>query len=196
VAVALFGTSADPPTEGHRVLLEGLLQRYPQVAAWASDNPMKQHGQPLAMRMALLEALIAAIGDPRLSLEASLSSPWAIETLERARRRWPDQELVFVVGSDLVAQIPRWRQARAVLEGCRLAIAPRQGWPLQEGELAGLEALGGRAEILTDLEVPGTASSHVRQGAPALGEVPAALRSLLLEHNLYGLAGPPSPPAP
>ena len=216
MTVALFGTSADPPTEGHRVLLEGLLQRYPQVATWASDNPLKQHGAPLALRSELLGTLVAAIHNPRLSLEPELSSPWAIETLERAGRRWPGQPLVFVVGSDLVAQIPRWRQAARLLQGCRLAIAPRGGWPLQSVELASLQQLGARTEIL-DVAVPATASSRVRQQAPAaqqaadappaeppatppaepvpaaLQEVPAALWPLLLQHNLYGLQGPPPP---
>ena len=100
--IALFGTSADPPTHGHRALLEGLLQLYPRVATWASDNPLKQHTAPLELRMALLGALVEAIGDPRLSLEQPLSSPWAMETLGRARQRWPRRQPVFVIGSDLV----------------------------------------------------------------------------------------------
>jgi len=214
LSVALFGTSADPPTEGHRVLLEGLLRHFPRVATWASDNPMKAHGQPLERRTALLAALVEAIGDPRLSLEPELSSPWAIETLQRAAARWPGEELVFVVGSDLVGQIPRWKEAPAVLRRCRLLVAPREGWPLQPAQLAVLEELGARPQIL-DLAVPGTASSHVRQAAPhasdaALEEVPTALRPVLLEHNLYGLGsdqagggpppgvleGPPEPAAP
>ena len=217
VAIALFGTSADPPTEGHRVLLQGLAGLYPRVATWASDNPMKQHGAPLEVRSALLGALVASINDARLAHEQELSSPWAIETLQRAERRWPNQELVFVVGSDLVPQIPRWREAAALLGRCRLAIAPRGGWPLDPHDLASLGSLGAQTEIL-DLEVPATASSRVRRrrapanpgpggdpaadppptppaADPALGEVPAALRPVLLEHNLYGLAGPPPPPA-
>ena len=164
MAIALFGTSADPPTEGHRVLLQGLLSLYPHVATWASDNPQKHHGAPLALRAELLGALVAAIHDPRLSLEQELSSPWAIETLERAARRWPGEPLVFVVGSDLVAQIPRWREASRLLAGCRLAIAPRGGWPVRSEELEALRRLGARLEVL-DLQVPATASSRVRQQA-------------------------------
>ena len=91
-AIALFGTSADPPTHGHRALLEGLLSHYPQVATWASDNPLKQHKAPLSLRTALLKALVEAIGDPRLSLEQKLSSPWTFETLKRARQRWPQAD--------------------------------------------------------------------------------------------------------
>ena len=164
MVIALFGTSADPPTEGHRVLLQGLLTLYPRVATWASDNPQKHHGAPLALRAELLGALVAAIHDPRLSLEQELSSPWAIETLERAARQWPGEPLVFVVGSDLVAQIPRWREASRLLAGCRLAIAPRGGWPVNSEELEALRRLGARLEVL-DLQVPATASSRVRQQA-------------------------------
>jgi nicotinate-nucleotide adenylyltransferase len=197
VVIALFGTSADPPTEGHRVLLQGLLSLYPRVATWASDNPQKHHGAPLALRAELLGALVATLHDPRLTLEQELSSPWAIETLERAARRWPGEPLVFVVGSDLVVQIPRWREASRLLGACRLAVAPRGGWPLRGEELAALRRLGASLDVL-DLQVPSTASSRVRRPEPEPGdplqEVPPALRPVLLEHNLYGLQGPLPPP--
>lgn len=193
--IALFGTSADPPTHGHRALLEGLLGLYPRVATWASDNPLKRHTAPLPLRMALLGALVEAIGDPRLSLEQQLSSPWAMETLALARRLWPRQEPVFVIGSDLVAQVPRWRGAADWLRGCRLAIAPRHGWLLQEDDLARLRQLGARPEILR-LQIPASASSGVR-ACPAEEQVPAELLPLLRRHDPYGLLQPrcasPSP---
>ncbi len=187
--LALFGTSADPPTCGHQVLLEALLQRYPAVATWASDNPLKQHGAPLAQRAQLLAALVASIGNPRLELAQDLSSPWAIETLERAQLRWPQAELVFVVGSDLAPQIPRWKQADQILSRCQLAIAPRGGWPLTAEHRHTLEQLGARLEVLP-VQVPATASSQVRRQLDP-SQIPAAVLPALLEHNLYGLASPP-----
>jgi nicotinate-nucleotide adenylyltransferase len=188
-AIALFGTSADPPTIGHRELLEGLLQLYPQVATWASDNPLKEHAAPLAARRDLLEALVAAIGDPRLQVMQELSSPWAVETLARARRLWPGCEPVFVVGSDLLPQMPRWREARQLLHGLRVAVVPRRGWPLRASDRQSLERLGARVEVLA-LEIPATASSAVRERLAA-GEsaalLPDELWPVLLQHNLYGL---------
>ncbi|MEB3263790.1 MAG: nicotinate-nucleotide adenylyltransferase [Synechococcus sp.] len=190
-AIALFGTSADPPTLGHRALLEGLLTLYPRVATWASDNPLKQHAAPLPLRSELLGTLVAAIGDARLEHRQELSSPWTIETLQRAAERWPEQSLVFVVGSDLVPQIPRWRSAEAILARCRLAVAPRQGWPLQPHDLEALRQRGARIDLLP-LWIPATASSAVRHVAdPA--QVPPELRPLLLQHNLYGFGGRPTP---
>ena len=194
-AVALFGTSADPPTHGHRALLEGLLQLYPHVATWASDNPLKQHTAPLSLRTALLRALVDGIGDPRLSLVQELSSPWAMDTLARARSLWPERQPVFVIGSDLIGQVSRWRAADQWLPGCRLAIAPRQGWPLQLQDLECLHQLGARTQLL-DLEIPATASSGVR-ARPDPSQVPAELLPLLRRHDPYGLLSPrcasPSP---
>jgi len=187
-SLALLGTSADPPTEGHRALLEGLADHYGEVATWASDNPFKQHGAPLPLRRALLAALVKQIDNPRLHHLQGLSSPYAIVTLERARAHWPRAQLVFVVGSDLAGQIPRWKQAREVLGCCRLAIAPRQHWPLQPQTRHELERLGARIELLP-IPVPATASSLLRQ-APDPGQIPGAVWSLLLEHNLYGLTAP------
>ncbi len=190
-AIALFGTSADPPTLGHRALLEGLLTLYPQVATWASDNPLKQHAAPLPLRSALLAALVQAIEDPRLEHRQELSSPFTVETLERAAEHWPGRTLVFVCGSDLVPQIPRWRAAEAVLARARLAIAPRQGWPLNPHDLEALRLRGARIDPLP-LWIPATASSEVRHVADP-SQVPPELWPLLQQHNLYGFGGHPTP---
>ena len=183
--VALFGTSADPPTLGHQALLEQLLQRYPQVATWASDNPTKQHGAPLALRTRMLAALVASLANPRLEHRQELSSPWAVTTLERAAARWPGAQLVFVVGSDLLEQIPHWRQAAQVLQRCQLAVVPRLGWPLELSSIEALERLGGRVTVL-ELPIPGTASSTLRQRHDP-GQMAPAAAALVREHNLYGL---------
>ena len=189
MSVALLGTSADPPTRGHQALLEGLLTHFPRVATWASDNPLKQHGAPLQQRALLLATLVQAIANPRLELVQELSSPWAITTQRRAAQRWPQEDLVFVVGSDLTGQIPGWKEAEAVLRSCRLAIVPRCGWPLDPRAVEQLQHLGARLQTLP-LQIPATASSTIRR-QPRPDQVPAAVWPVLLEHNLYGLATRP-----
>ena len=44
--IALFGTSADPPTAAHQTILQCLADHYDQVAVWASDNPLKKKTNP------------------------------------------------------------------------------------------------------------------------------------------------------
>ena len=182
--IALLGTSADPPTRGHQALLEGLCKQFPRVATWASDNPSKQHVIELNQRLELLDALVQSINNPRLELVQELSSPFAITTVTRAEQRWPGLDLCFVVGSDLISQIPRWKEAASLLQRCRLVIVPRQGWPIQHQDLDQLRNLGGQVEILP-LTIPATASSSIRR-RPAADQIPAALHPLLLKHNFYG----------
>ena len=188
--LALLGTSADPPTEGHRALLAGLAEHYGQVVTWASDNPLKQHGAPLAVRAQLLEALVQDLADPRIRHRQALSSPRALDTVTRAAELWPGHALVFVVGGDLAAQVPSWYRAAELLQHCRLAVVPRQGFPLDPKALATIEALGGQIELV-HLPVPATASSAIRRH-PSPEQVPAALWAELVKHNLYGLGQEPS----
>jgi nicotinate-nucleotide adenylyltransferase len=103
---------------------------------------------------------------------------------------------VFVVGSDLLPQIPHWRQAGDLLANVQLAVAPRQGWPLQQADLERLRLAGARIQLLP-LEIPASASRLVREapgGHPDPSLVPAELWPLLCRHGLYGLAEPSPPP--
>jgi len=95
-----------------------------------------------------------------------------------------------VVGGDLAAQVPSWYRAEELLQRCRLAVVPRQGFPLDPKALATIEAQGGQPEVV-HLPVPATASSAIRRH-PSPEQVPAALWAELVKHNLYGLGQEPS----
>ena len=182
--IALLGTSADPPTVGHQALLEGLLTQFDRVATWASDNPMKRHDADLEQRCDLLKTLVEFIASPRLQLVQDLSSPFAVNTLERAIERWPDHCLCFVVGSDLAQQIPAWKESKRLMQQCNLGIVPREGWPLEPCTLESLRQMGASARVLP-LGIPAAASSQVKQKQKRQ-QVPECLWPLLLKHNLYG----------
>lgn len=192
--IALLGTSADPPTRGHQALLEQLLEHHDQVITWASDNPGKCHALPLAERCQLLHALVLTIANPRLQLAQDLSSPWAITTLKRAQARWPDANLCFVVGSDLVPQILHWKQGDQILKRSVLTVVPRQGWPLDTDALDTLRQQGGQVEVLA-LNIPDTASSEARRTADPR-QVPAALQPLLAQRQFYGFNTDSDPVCP
>tara|TARA_B100001029_G_scaffold174306_1_gene174253 strand:- start:206 stop:793 length:588 start_codon:yes stop_codon:yes gene_type:complete len=185
-SIALFGTSADPPTLGHQVLLIELTKIFPKVITWASDNPDKKHQIPLFKRTELLRILVQKISNPKLELVQDLSSPRTIHTLQQALRLWPETSFSFVIGSDLAGQIPKWLNAKSVLKKAKISIAIRDGWPISSKQLEEIEQLGGEVEILP-FKVPGSSSSNFRE-KPQEGLVPSELLPTLLEENLYGLA--------
>ena len=185
-SIALFGTSADPPTLGHEALLSELTQIFPKVITWASDNPEKTHQIPLLKRTQLLRILVKKISHPRLELVQELSSPRTIYTLKKAFQLWPEASFSFVIGSDLAVQVPKWLNAKSILKRASIAIAMRDGWPIDDQQLEEIKKLGGAIDLLP-CHIPESSSSKFRE-RPQEILLPEELLPLLLEDNLYGLA--------
>jgi len=184
-SIALFGTSADPPTLGHEAMLSELTKIFPKVITWASDNPDKKHQIPLLKRTQLLRILVNKISHPKLELVQELSSPRTIQTLKKAFQLWPEASFSFVIGSDLAVQVPKWLHAKSVLNKATIAIAMRDGWPICDQQLKEIKKLGGEIDLLP-FHIPKSSSSKFRERPQKL-LVPKELVPLLLEENLYGL---------
>jgi nicotinate-nucleotide adenylyltransferase len=159
--LALFGTSADPPTAAHQQIIHWLSYHYDQVAVWASDNPFKAHQTPLVHRMEMLRLLIADIDPPRhnIHLCPDLSHPRALITVEQARQHWSDADFTLVIGSDLVNQLPRWFRVEELFQQVHLLVVPRPGYDLHREEVDRLRQLGADVAIadLTGLPISSTA---------------------------------------
>ena len=185
-SIALFGTSADPPTLGHEALMCELTKIFPKVITWASDNPDKKHQIPLLKRAQLLKLLVKKISHPKLELVQELSSPRTIHTLKKAFQLWPEASFSFVIGSDLAVQVPKWLNAKSILNKATIAIAMRDGWPISNQQLEEIKKLGGEIDLLP-FHIPESSSSKFRE-KPQKVLVPEEIVPLLLEENLYGLA--------
>ena len=185
-SIALFGTSADPPTLGHEALLSELTKIFPKVITWASDNPDKKHQIPLLKRTQLLRILVKKISHPKLELVQELSSPRTIHTLKKAFQLWPEASFSFVIGSDLAMQVPKWLNAKSILNKAKIAIAIRDGWPISDKQIEEIKKLGGEVELLP-FHIPESSSSKFRD-KPQEVLVPSEIVPTLIKENLYGLA--------
>ncbi len=157
--IALFGTSADPPTRGHSKILTWLAKHYDRVGVWAADNPFKQHHASLDHRNAMLQALVDELKRNNISFLPELSYRRSIMTVARAHELWPEAELTLVIGSDLVAQLPSWYQSQDLLDQAKLLVVPRPGTPLSPNSLMPLKQMGARVTVaeMEGLDVSSTA---------------------------------------
>ena len=80
-SIALFGTSADPPTIGHKKILEELSNIYAFTIGYVSNNPNKKHKEDISIRSHLLKTLIDGLDNPKILFNQSVSSQWAVESL-------------------------------------------------------------------------------------------------------------------
>ncbi len=181
--IALFGTSADPPTVGHQKILSWLSQHFDSVAVWASDNPFKPGQTPLEHRERMLRLLIEDISPHRhnIALYPELSNRRTLTSVQRARLRWPQADFTLVIGSDLVLQLPRWYGAEELLRQVKLQIVPRRGYALDEAGIEKLRQMGTEVRV-AQLTPPAVSSTAYRENKDTEALTPPVEAYIHREH--------------
>ncbi len=181
--IALFGTSADPPTNGHKKIIEELSKIFSLVISYASDNPSKEHQESLTFRSLLLKSLIEDLKNPNVFFDQELSSPWAIKTIKKCKLKYNTENIKFVIGSDLIEQIISWKNFNEIIKECDLFIIPREGYLINPRILKKIEENKGRY-IISSFKVPNVSSSMIREKNLQL-ELPKSIVEIIKHKNLY-----------
>ena len=121
-SIALFGTSADPPTIGHKKILEELSKIYAFTIGYVSNNPNKNHIEDISIRSHLLRTLIEDLDNPKILFDQSVSSQWAVESIKKCKRIYELNNLDFVIGSDLIKDIFYWKNFDKIIEEVSLSL--------------------------------------------------------------------------
>lgn len=191
--IALFGTSADPPTLGHQAILQWLGERFDRVAVWASDNPFKQHHASLCHRSTMLRLAVDDLGFPadRLGVWQDLSDRHSWETLQRAKHHWGETAcFTLVIGGDLVGQVHRWYRSEDLLPAVDWLIMPRSGYPFHSADLDGLSQRHAPWRIAENFTPPAISSSAYRDGGDPGLLIPSVVQ-YIHTHHLYPWSTPP-----
>lgn len=194
--IALFGTSADPPTAGHQKILNWLSYHFDEVWVWASDNPYKTHQTRLAHRATMLRLLIADIRPPRSNIHCNqtLSDPKALVTVERAEQQCPEAEFTLVVGADLVSQIHRWYRAAELFQRVTVLVIPRPGYDIPPEAIDRLQHMGATVAIATMTGLP-VSSTAYREEHDAETLTPP-VKAYIHQEQLYECQDPPQSTLP
>jgi len=159
--IALFGTSADPPTIGHKKILEELSKIYAFTISYVSNNPNKKHIEDISIRSHLLKTLIEDLDNPKILFNQSVSSQWAVDSIEKCKENYEFNNLDFVIGSDLVKDIFYWKNFDKITDEVRFLVILREGYPLESNTLEMLETYKVKFKISTT-KIPNISSSKLR----------------------------------
>ena len=181
--IALFGTSADPPTIGHKQILEELSKSYSCIITYASDNPKKKHKENIFFRKLLLETLIKDINNPKIIFNQKISSPWAIESVKECKKIYASNKIDYVIGSDLITEIFSWKNFDKIIQEVKLLIIKREGYPIKSKTLKMLENNEVIFEI-SSFNIPNISSSMVRLNNN-YSNLPESLIDIVKRNNLY-----------
>ena len=182
-SIALFGTSADPPTIGHKKILEELSKIYAFTISYVSNNPTKKHIEDISIRSHLLKTLIDDLDNPKILFNQSVSSQWAVESIKKCKEIYEFNNLDFVIGSDLIKDIFYWKNFDKIILEVNFYIILREGYPVESNTLKMLETYKVKFKIST-IKIPETSSSNFRLNFNC-SNLPTSLIDIVKKNNLY-----------
>ena len=145
--VALFGGAFDPPHRAHRAVADACVTQLGidrLVVLPSGAHPWKgvDYGASAEDRLALCKVAFADLPKVEVSdLEQRRGGvAYTIDTLRAFRTELgPDAQIYFLIGSDNLADLPRWREAHAAMALAQFVTVPRAGVPVDASALAKLD---------------------------------------------------------
>jgi len=131
--IGLLGGSFNPAHGGHRHIIN-LAQRHLRLQqVWllvSPGNPLKAGSgmAPLAQRLASARDIADGRHVLASAIEASFGTRYTIETLRRLQRLFPRAHFVWLMGADILEELPRWRRWQEFVQRIPFAVLPRPSY--------------------------------------------------------------------
>lgn len=160
----------------------------------AADPPHKTVDGHVDARTRFTMTQLGCAGLPRIEaseLELSRAGKsYTADTLEQLKALTPGAELVWIMGSDMLRDLPHWYEPKRIAALAQIAYVPRSGQEADDAGAAALlrEGFGARVVALP-AEADEISSTMLRErlyaGAPVDGLMPAATLLYCYEAGLY-----------
>lgn len=195
--VGVFGGTFDPPHLGHLILAsEGLMRLRLDRVLWVL-TPVPPHKPdlpvtPLEYRIKMLEVIMRRNPDFELS-RADIDRPsphYALGTMEWLELKHPDDEFVYLMGSDSLRDLHSWHRSSDFIGKCKsLGVLHRQGAEVNledlENELPGISS---KVDYFTGPAIDITSRNireRVNSGARYEHLVPHGVAEVIRSHGIY-----------
>ncbi|MBL4666996.1 MAG: nicotinate-nucleotide adenylyltransferase [Sneathiella sp.] len=140
--IGLLGGSFNPAHEGHLYISETALKFLGLDQVWwlvSPQNPLKSADEMQIFENRLSQAK-AIISNPAIEVsdfELKHRRTYTADTLIKLKEIYPDNQFVWLMGADNLAQIPKWHKWQKIFETIPIAVFDRPGFTFK--------ALGGKA---------------------------------------------------
>ena len=132
--VGLLGGSFNPAHEGHLHISTLALKLLKLDQLWwlvSPQNPLKPKLGMASLKDRIKVAKKIAASNPDIvvsDLENSLSTCHTVDTIEALKAEFPQVSFVWVMGADLLVQVPHWKRWRALFKMVPIAIFSRPAY--------------------------------------------------------------------
>ena len=136
--IGMYGGSFNPPHVGHVLAAKETvrllrLDRLLVIPTWQAPHKQKLEGSPTPeQRLELTRLAFSGLPEAEVSdLEiARQGVSYTVDTLTELKKRYPEDELILLMGTDMLLNFPTWRRPEEIARLATLAVMHRQ----DEGE--------------------------------------------------------------
>ncbi len=198
--LGLFGGTFDPVHFGHLLLAECCREQCRLDAVWflpAAVPPHKQ-ARPLAPAQARIEMLELAIaGNAAFAVSRYETDRGGVnytaETLAHFHEEDPERELFFLLGADMLHDLPHWREPGRICQLAMLVAVRRAGGPPLDfaplARFAAAERIEQMRSSAVEMPAMGVSSAEIRRrlstGESIRYRTPRAVEAYIESHGLY-----------
>lgn len=184
--LGVLGGTFDPPHVGHLLAASDACEALALdrlLFIPAASHPFKGEsvGASASQRLEMLALLIA--DDSRFGIDAiEIERPglsYTVDTLVEMARRYPDADRFFLIGEDLVEELPTWRSPERIAQLAEVVVLSRG--ETADAPAGSLRRLGTRRIDISSTEI----RARTRAGLPLHGFVPDAIASYIRGAGLY-----------
>ena len=196
--LGIMGGTFDPIHYGHLVAAEMARSKFnlSKVLFIPSGTPPHKDRSDITAAGLRFEMIERAIQDNSAfdisALELERKGPsYTVDTLRVLSRTWPEHELYFITGSDVLCEIFSWREVEEILKMTEFIGAARPGFDASDFLLKIQHEHPETQGRIHYLEVPALAISstdiraRVKREQPIRYLLPEPVRLFIQQHGLY-----------
>lgn len=133
--IGILGGTFNPIHYGHLILGEqvlGQLKLDKVIFIPAFMPPHKKHWDIISSKQRLAMVKLAVKGNPNFNVSdveiSRKGTSYTVDTLRSIKKQYPQARLFFICGSDLVNEIPKWKNVEEIYKLAKFVLAKRPGF--------------------------------------------------------------------
>ncbi|MGY4112591.1 nicotinate-nucleotide adenylyltransferase [Aeribacillus composti] len=133
--IGIFGGTFDPPHNGHLLMANEVLHSLNLDKIWFMPNNIPPHKQkePVTETHHRVNMLKRAIeGNPFFQvqlIELEREGPsFTYDTVKILKERYPNEEFYFIIGSDMIENLPHWHRIEELMDMVQFVGVKRNGY--------------------------------------------------------------------
>ena len=166
--IGILGGTFDPPHKGHLSIsllsIKKLKLRY-LIWAITKKNPFKKEPMlSLNKRIMLSKQMTSSFKNIKVkTYDKIIKSSETINLINYLKKKYKNTEFFFVIGSDNLVGLHKWKDWKKLSKKCRITVFPRQGFVTKSLKSKAFKTLGNQNLLLIKSKIVNISSSKLRK---------------------------------